>query len=143
MLSTLEAGDAMRSSVQSLISSAPAKNELFHYTSTVPLLKCVRQYIETSQQRKMDWKPQKLCLLCSYSQSNLDIHVSRLAASLINDDRRCRSGRDRRWFGRTTLPACKAFNESRPRRLRRPRHLMSLVLPVCGCVGDRRLGSMP
>jgi len=26
-------------------------------------------------------------------------------------------------------PASKAFNESRPRRLRRPRHLMSLALP--------------
>jgi len=36
----------------------------------------------------------KICLLWSYSQ--LDKHVSRLATSAINDDRRCRSGRDRR-----------------------------------------------
>ena len=38
--------------------------------------------------------------------------------------------RYRRWFGRTTSPASKAFNESRARRLRCPRHLMCLVLPV-------------
>jgi len=31
---------------------------------------------------------------------------------------------------RKAAPAFKAFNESRPRRLRRPRHLMSLALPV-------------
>jgi len=36
----LEVGDAVRSSVLSLISSAPAKNELFHYASTAQLLKC-------------------------------------------------------------------------------------------------------
>ena len=35
-------------------------------------------------------KPRKSCLLSSYSQ--LDKDVSRLAASVINDDRRCRSG---------------------------------------------------
>jgi len=44
-------------------------------------------------------------------------YVSGLAASAINDDRRCRSGRDRRWFGRTASPTSKAFNESHPRRL--------------------------
>ena len=44
--------------------------------------------------------------------SQLDKHVSRLAASAINDDRHCRSGRDRRWFGRTASPATKALNES-------------------------------
>ena len=31
---------------------------------------------------------------------------------------------------RTTSRASKAFNESRPRRLHRPRHLMSLALPL-------------
>jgi len=30
---------------------------------------------------------------------------------------------------RKASPTSKAFNESRPRRLRRPRHLMSLALP--------------
>jgi len=60
-------------------------------------------------------------------QSIIDKHVSRLAASAIKDDRRCWSGRDRRWCGRTASPASKAFNESHPRR---PRHLMSLVLPT-------------
>jgi len=54
---------------------------------------------------------------------------NRVFSSAINDDRRCRSGRDRRWFGRTASPASTAFNKSRPRRLHRPRHLMSLVLP--------------
>jgi len=34
------------------------------------------------------------CLLCSYSQ--LHKHVSRLAASAINDDRHCQSRRDQR-----------------------------------------------
>jgi len=67
-----------------------------------------------------------LCLLCRYSQ--LDKHISRLAASAISVDWRCRNGRDQRWFGRTALPASKAFNESRPRRLHRPGYLMSLVL---------------
>ena len=71
------------------------------------------------------WKPRKLCLLCSYSQS--DKHVSRRAASAINNDRRCWSRKYRRWFGRTASPASKAFSES---RLRRPRHLMYLVLPT-------------
>jgi len=73
-------------------------------------------------------KPQKSCLLSSYSQ--LDKDVSRLAALVINDDRRCRSGRYRRWFGRTASPASKAFNKFRLRRLRRPRRLMCLVLPL-------------
>jgi len=72
-------------------------------------LSVVRQYTETSQQCKME-TPRRSCLLCSYSQ--LDKHISRLAASAITDDRRCRSGRDRRWFGRTASPASKAFNES-------------------------------
>ena len=67
------------------------------------------------------WKTRKLCLLCSYSQ--LDKHVSRLAVSAINDDRRCWSGRDRRCFGRTESPASKLLGKSRPR------HTMSLVLP--------------
>jgi len=31
---------------------------------------------------------------------------------------------------RTASPASKAFNESRPYRLSRPRHLMCLVLPM-------------
>jgi len=66
-------------------------------------------------------------LLCSYSQ--LDKHVCRLDALVINDDRRCRSGRYQRWFGRTASLASKAFSESHPHRLRRPRHLMYLVLP--------------
>ena len=37
-----------------------------------------------------------------------------------------------RWFGRTVSSASKAFNESRPHRLHRPRHLMSLALPFMG-----------
>jgi len=49
---------------------------------------------------------------CSYSQ--LDKHVSRLAASAINDDRRCRSGRDQ-IFDCMASPASKAFPESRAR----------------------------
>jgi len=44
-----------------------------------------------------------------------------------NKKRRCGSGKDRRWFGRTASPASKTFNKS---RLSRPRHLMSLVLLV-------------
>jgi len=75
------------------------------------------------------------CLICSYSQ--LAKHVSWLAVSAINDDRRCRSGRDRRWFGRTASPASKAFNKSRPRRLR---HLMSLVLPPTDTVYRQMVG---
>jgi len=50
-------------------------------------------------------------LLCSYSQ--LDKHVSRLAVSAINDDRRCRSGRDQR-FDCMASPASKAFPVSSP-----------------------------
>jgi len=60
------------------------------------------------------------------SMPALDKHVSRLAASAINDDRRCWSGRDRRWFGRMASAASKALNESRPRRLH---YLMCFVLP--------------
>ena len=48
-------------------------------------------------------------LLCSYSQ--LDKHVSWLAASAINDDRHCRSGRDQR-FDCMASPTSKAFPES-------------------------------
>jgi len=46
--------------------------------------------------------------------SQLDKHVSGLAASAINDDRRCRSRRYRRWFGRTSSPASKAFQRVSP-----------------------------
>jgi len=49
-------------------------------------------------------KPRKSCLLSSYSQ--LDKDVSRLAASVIKYDQRCRSERYRRWFGRTMSLAC-------------------------------------
>ena len=57
----------------------------------------VRQYIETSQQCKME-ATKIVSSMQLYSQ--LDKHVSRLAASAINDDQHCRSGRDRRRFGR-------------------------------------------
>jgi len=60
--------------------------------------------------------------------SQLDKHVSWLAASAINDDRRCRSGREQEI--EDGLAASKALNEFRLRRPRLPRHLMSLVLPV-------------
>jgi len=56
-----------------------------------------RQYIETSQQYKME-TTKIVSSMQLYSQS--DKHVSRIAASAINNDRRSRSGRDRRWFGR-------------------------------------------
>jgi len=39
------------------------------------------------------------------------------------------------------LPASKAFNESRPRRLRRPCHLMSLVLPRTAAGILRKFGA--
>ena len=102
------------------------KNELFHYASTAQLLKYGKA-IHLNKSTMQNGKPWKSCLLSSYSQ--LDKDVSWLAASLINDDRRCRSRRYRRWFGRTALPASKAFNKFRPRRLHGPRHLMCLVLP--------------
>jgi len=102
-LNALEAGDAVRSSVLSLISSLQQKMNYPIMQLQHNSLSMVRQYTETSQQCKMDWKPQKLCLLCSYSQ--LDKHVSQLATSAINDDRHCWSGRDRRWFGRIASPA--------------------------------------
>ena len=86
-------------------------------------LSVVRQYIETGQQAK--WKPRKSCLLCSYI--HLDKHVSRLAASAINDDRHCQNRTDRRWFGHMASPTFKAFTESCLRRLR---HLIALVLPT-------------
>ena len=54
--------------------------------------------------------------------SQLDKHVSRLAASAINDDR---SGREQEI--EDGLAASKALNESRPCR---PRHLMCLVLSL-------------
>jgi len=44
-------------------------------------------------------------------------HENRVFSSAINDDRHCQSGRARRWFGRTALPASKAFSETRPRDL--------------------------
>jgi len=56
--------------------------------------------------------------------SQLDKHVSRLAASAVIDDRSCRSGREQEI--EDGLAASRAPNESRPRRLRRP---MCLVLP--------------
>ena len=59
--------------------------------------------------------------------SQLDKHVSRLAASAIIDDRSCRSGREQEI--EDGLAASKVPNESRPRRLRR---LMCLVLPPQG-----------
>ena len=43
------------------------------------------------------------------------------------------SARDRK-----ASPASKAFNESRPRRLRRPHHLMYLVLPRYTRIINRR-----
>jgi len=79
----------LRSNVLSLISAAPAKNELFHYTSTAQLLKYGKA-IHLNKSTMQNGKPRKSCLLSSYSQ--LDKDVSRLAASVINDDRRCRSG---------------------------------------------------
>jgi len=63
-------------------------------------------------------------LLCSYSP--LDKHVSRLAATAIKDDRRCRSGRDQR-FDCMASPASKAFPVSSPRR---PRCADAIVLWV-------------
>jgi len=57
----------------------------------------VRQYIETSQQCKME-TTKIMSSIQLYSQS--DKHVFRLAASSINNDRHSRSGRDWRWFGR-------------------------------------------
>jgi len=63
------------------------------------------------------------CVFYAAIQSIIDKHVSWLAASAINDDRRCWSERDRRCFSRTASPASKALGESRPC------HLMSLVLP--------------
>jgi len=114
----------VRSSVLSLISSAPAKNDLSHYASTAQLLSVVRQYIETSQQCKME-TTKIVSSMRLYSQ--LGKRVSRLAASAINDDRSCRSGREQEI--EDGLAASKALNESCPRRLRRPLHLMCLVLP--------------
>jgi len=60
--------------------------------------------------------------------SQFDKHVSRLAASAINDDRRCRSGREQEI--EDGLAASKALNESRLHRPRRLRHLMCLVLTL-------------
>ena len=57
----------------------------------------VRQYIETSQQCKME-STKIVSSMQLYSQS--DKHVSQLAALAINNDRRSRSRRDRRLFGR-------------------------------------------
>jgi len=57
--------------------------------------------------------------------SQFDKQISRLAASAINDDRRCRSGREQEI--EDGLAASKALNES---RLHRPRHLMCLVLTL-------------
>ena len=70
--------------------------------------------------------------------SQLGKHVSRLAASAIIDDRSCRSGREQEI--EDGLAASKAPNESRPRRLRRPRHLMCLVLPGRWVGGRRPVG---
>ena len=64
-------------------------------------------------------------LLCSYSPS--DKHVSCLAASAINDDRRCRSGRDQR-FDFMASPASKAFPESRARVARGVQTLHTTLL---------------
>jgi len=83
-------------------------------------------FLHLNKSTMQNGKPRKSCLLSSYSQ--LDKDVSWLAASVIDDDGRCRSGRYRRWFGRTVSPASKAFNKFRPRRLRRPRHLIMVAL---------------
>ena len=53
-LNALEAGDAVRSSVLSLISSAPAKNELSHYASTAQLYECGRDVVSVSTSRPRD-----------------------------------------------------------------------------------------
>jgi len=83
-------------------------------------IRVVRQYIETSQQ----WKPRKLCLLCSYivNQTNTspDSPPQQLTITGVPGAEEIEDG----------LAASKALNESRPRRLRRPRHLKCLVLPL-------------
>ena len=118
----------MRSSVLSLISFSLRQKmnypimHLQHNSISV-----VRQYIETSQQYKMETM-KIVSSMQLYSQ--LDKHVSRLAASAINDDRHCRSAREQEI--EDGLATSKALNESRPRRLSRPRHLMCLVLPTSG-----------
>jgi len=115
----------VRSSVLPLISSSPAKMDYPIMHVQHKSISLVRQYIETSQQCKMETtKIVSSMQLCS----QLDKHVSKLAASAISDDRSCRSGREQEI--EVGLAASKALNESRPRRLRRPRHLMSLVLPA-------------
>jgi len=116
--------DALRSSVLPLISSAPAKMNypIMHLQHNS--ISLVRQYIETSQQCKME-TTKIVSSMQLYSQ--LDKHVSWLAASAINDDRSCRSGREQEI--EVGFAASKALNKSCPRCLRRPRHLMSLVLP--------------
>jgi len=123
-LNALEAGIALRSSVLPLISSAPAKMNypIMHLQHNS--ISLVRQYIETSQQCKME-TTKIVSSMQLYSQ--LDKHVSWLAASAINDDRSCRSGREQEI--EVGFAASKALNKSCPRCLRRPRHLMSLVLP--------------
>jgi len=68
-------------------------------------------------------KPRKLCLLCSYivNQTNTspDSPPQQLTITGVPGAEEIEDG----------LAASKALNESRPRRLRRPRHLMCLVLP--------------
>jgi len=49
-LNALDMGDAVRSSMLPLVSSALAKNELSHYAPTAQLISVVRQYIKTTQQ---------------------------------------------------------------------------------------------
>jgi len=68
-------------------------------------------------------KPRKLCLLCSYivNQTNTspDSPPQQLTITGVPGAEEIEDG----------LAASKALNESRPRRLRRPPHLMCLVLP--------------
>jgi len=57
-LNALEADDALRSSVLSLISAASAKNELFHYASTAQLLKYDKA-IHLNKSTMQNGKPRK------------------------------------------------------------------------------------
>ena len=65
-LNALEAGDAMRSSGLWYL---PLRQKMNYPIMHLQLISSsvVTKYIETSQQRCMDWKPRKSCLLCSYS----------------------------------------------------------------------------
>ena len=116
-LNALEAGDVVPSSVLSLISSTPAKKNypLCIYSTT---LSVVRQYTETSQQRKMETtKIVSSMQLCSQTNTYPDSPRQQLTMTGVARVEEIENG----------LSASKALNESRPRRLR---HLMCFVLPI-------------